>query len=290
MAIQLQQQHADYAAIRAHASPRPRISASTSRSTGTTSTRSTASRTASTSSAGRCSAPGPSRPAGSRSARSSPATATATRNCSPTWPARSTTSATAGSSSASARAGSRRTTPSTATSSAPPVRGSTTSAAALPRIEARWAKLNPAPTRKIPVLIGGGGEKKTLRFVARARRHLALLRRPRDLHPQVADPRRLVRQDRPRSGRGRALRRHTERRSGRGRASPHRRRRHAVHGRDRWTGLRPSRPGEMGALARFAQLNIRVPAGPLRARVDPSAQWNRRCAQCGSSSLVSSCW
>jgi probable F420-dependent oxidoreductase len=38
---------------------------------------------------------------------------------------------------------------------------------ALPRIEARWAKLNPAPTRKIPVLIGGGGEKKTLRLVAR---------------------------------------------------------------------------------------------------------------------------
>jgi probable F420-dependent oxidoreductase len=37
----------------------------------------------------------------------------------------------------------------------------------LPRIESRWSKLNPAPTRKIPVLIGGGGEKKTLRLVAR---------------------------------------------------------------------------------------------------------------------------
>ena len=37
----------------------------------------------------------------------------------------------------------------------------------LPRIESRWAKLNPAPTRKIPVLIGGGGEKKTLRLVAK---------------------------------------------------------------------------------------------------------------------------
>jgi probable F420-dependent oxidoreductase len=36
----------------------------------------------------------------------------------------------------------------------------------LPRIEARWKQLNPAPTRKIPVLIGGGGEKKTLRIVA----------------------------------------------------------------------------------------------------------------------------
>ncbi|MBG6053680.1 putative F420-dependent oxidoreductase [Salinibacterium sp. CAN_S4] len=39
-------------------------------------------------------------------------------------------------------------------------------AEALPRIEQRWAKLNPAPTRKIPVMIGGGGEKKTLRIVA----------------------------------------------------------------------------------------------------------------------------
>jgi len=44
----------------------------------------------------------------------------------------------------------------------------------LPRIESRWAKLNPAPlgrrtpsgSRDIPVLIGGGGEKKTLRLVA----------------------------------------------------------------------------------------------------------------------------
>jgi probable F420-dependent oxidoreductase len=37
----------------------------------------------------------------------------------------------------------------------------------LPRIEARWAKLNPAPVRDIPVLIGGGGEKKTLKIVAK---------------------------------------------------------------------------------------------------------------------------
>jgi probable F420-dependent oxidoreductase len=37
---------------------------------------------------------------------------------------------------------------------------------ALPRIRARWAKVNPAPTRPIPVLIGGGGERKTLRLTA----------------------------------------------------------------------------------------------------------------------------
>jgi probable F420-dependent oxidoreductase len=38
---------------------------------------------------------------------------------------------------------------------------------ALPRIETRLGKLNPPPTRKIPVLIGGGGEKKTLKLVAK---------------------------------------------------------------------------------------------------------------------------
>jgi len=40
-------------------------------------------------------------------------------------------------------------------------------AESLPRIESRLAKLNPAPTRHIPLLIGGGGEKKTLRLVAK---------------------------------------------------------------------------------------------------------------------------
>ena len=39
-------------------------------------------------------------------------------------------------------------------------------AQALPRIRARWAQLNPAPTRDIPVMVGGGGERKMLRIVA----------------------------------------------------------------------------------------------------------------------------
>lgn len=37
----------------------------------------------------------------------------------------------------------------------------------LARVTARWERLNPVPTRAIPVLIGGKGEQKTLRLVAR---------------------------------------------------------------------------------------------------------------------------
>ena len=113
---------------------------------------------------------------------------------------------------------------------------------ALPRIEQRWTKLNPKPTRDIPVLIGGGGEKKTLQLVARARGHLALLRRRRHACAQERRPRRArcadVGRDPARDRRAVRRRRGAAGEVGR---RPRRRRRHAVHRRGLRPGLRPVR-------------------------------------------------
>jgi probable F420-dependent oxidoreductase len=59
---------------------------------------------------------------------------------------------------------------------------------AIPRMQARIRALNPPPVRRMPILIAGTGERRTLRLVARYADawHAAFPERPAELEPAVA--------------------------------------------------------------------------------------------------------
>ena len=108
---------------------------------------------------------------------------------------------------------------------------------AIPEIQRRLLELNPPPVRRMPILIAGTGERKTLRLVAQYADgwHAAFPERPEELVPAVEALTAMVRGDRARPARHRVG---PGRRAGGPRPLPARGRRplrraglHAVHAR-----------------------------------------------------------
>ena len=123
-------------------------------------------------------------------------------------------------------------------------------AEALPRVQRRWARLNPPPTRQIPVSDRRRWRAKDAATGRCACRHLAQLRRRRDGAAQVGHPGRALCRRWPRPGRDRTLGRRPGR-SGPRRPCVTRRWHNFVHGWCRRTTVRPGRPSPLGRLARL---------------------------------------